>query len=145
MHAQFARPRSKEVAFGAHDVADLQKLVKREILLRNGVLAHVDLQALAVLGKMRETGLAHLADGENAARDAHWHVRIELFGGLVAILGQDLRDGMAGVETMAVCAKPERLDLRDAGHALVIQLVFKGQYLAPVFYRPRRRMPVPQV
>ncbi len=61
MDAQFAGPGAEQVSFDADNIADVEDLIQRVILLRHGVLADIDLQPLAVLLQMREAGLAHAA------------------------------------------------------------------------------------
>ena len=52
----------------------------------------------------------------------------KLFGGSIAVLGQDLRNGMREIETMAVRLEAESFDFGDALDALAVQVVFKRQY-----------------
>ena len=125
VHAQLAGPGAEQVAFHADDVADIEQLVERVVLFADRVLANVNLQPLAVLHQMREAGLAHAANGQDAAGDLHRHARLQLLGGLVAVLRQDLRNGVREIETVAVRLKAERFDFRDAADALLVQLVFK--------------------
>src|ERR1035438_3761886 len=49
VHTQLAGSGSEEVAFDADDVAEVQLLVKREVLLTYRVFADINLQPLAVL------------------------------------------------------------------------------------------------
>jgi hypothetical protein len=71
MDAELAGAGAEQVAFHAHDVAEVEQLVKSCIIaLADGVLAHVDLQPLAVLLQVREAGLAHAAHGLDASGDA---------------------------------------------------------------------------
>ena len=93
--------------------------VEREVALRNSVLLHVDLQALAVLKKMREAGLAHAPQGLDAAADAHGHGRGQLLGGLRAVVGEDLRDAVREVEAAAVGAEAESLNFTNPIEALL--------------------------
>ena len=100
--AELAGAGAEQVAFHADDVADIQHLEELEIALAHGVFLDVDLQALAVLLQVREAGLAHVADGHDAAGDAHAHLRRQFFGGLGAILRQDLGNGVGELEPAAV-------------------------------------------
>ena len=126
--AQLAGPGAEQVALDADDVADIEQLVERKILFADRVLAHIDLQLLAVLHQMRETGLAHAADGHDAAGDAHLDARLQLCSAVfVAVFGQDLRDGVREIEPLAVRLKPERFNFGDATDALLVQIVFEGQ------------------
>src|SRR5689334_170906 len=65
--AEFPGSCPEQVAVDADNVSEIEMLIELVVLLGNGVLAHVDLQALAVLLQMRESGLAHAADGEYPA------------------------------------------------------------------------------
>ena len=72
MNAELARPGPEQVSFHADDIAQVQLLVKREVLLAHRVLTNINLQPLAVLQQMRESGLAHAAyrcDARAAAAD----------------------------------------------------------------------------
>ena len=71
MHAQLAGAGAEQIAFDADDVAQIEQLVETIVALGNRVLAHVDLQAFARLHQVQESGLAHAADGLDAAGDAH--------------------------------------------------------------------------
>ena len=70
MDAEFAGAGAEQVAFDADDVADVEQLIERIVALRDRILAYVDLQAFAVLHQVHEAGLAHAANGENAAGEA---------------------------------------------------------------------------
>ena len=66
MHAELARARAEQVALHADDVADIEQLEELEVALADGVLLDVDLQPLAVLLQVRESGLAHVAQASSA-------------------------------------------------------------------------------
>ena len=101
--------------------------VQLVIALGNRVLAHVDLQPLARLHQVQEAGLAHAADGLDAAGDAHVRLVGQFFGGLRAVLGENLRNGVSEIEALAVGPEAERLDLGGAAQALFEQIVFERQ------------------
>ncbi len=85
VHAQFAGARAEQIAFDAHDVADVEQLIERVLALIDGVAAHVHLQPLAALHQVEEAGLAHAPHGLNAPGDADLRFRRrQLFGGLGA-------------------------------------------------------------
>ena len=86
MHAQLARARAEQVAFHAHDVAHVEPLIERVVRFRNRIFANVDLQALARLHQVHETGLAHAADGLNPAGDAHARLIGNFLRGLGAVV-----------------------------------------------------------
>ncbi len=117
--AQFAGAGAEEVAVHADDVADIEQLEELIIALAHGVLLHVDLQTLAVLLEVGEAGLAHVAQGHEAAGDADAHFGGQLFGGLGAVRGQNLGNGMGEIEPAPVGAVSQRFDLADAGQALL--------------------------
>jgi hypothetical protein len=58
VHAELAGAGAEEVAIDA------------VVGIGDGVFADVDLEALAILEEVREAGLAHAADGEDASGDA---------------------------------------------------------------------------
>lgn len=96
------------------------------------VLLDVGLEALAELLHVGETGLAHAADGGEAAGEADLRLfSFELFGGLRGEGGEDGRDGGGKVEALAVGAETECLDFTDAGKALVEEILFQGQSNTP--------------
>ena len=80
--AELAGPGAEQIALRADDVAEIEQLPELIILLRHGVLLDVDLELLAVLHQMRESGLAHAAYGLNPAADLYADSRLEFFGGL---------------------------------------------------------------
>ena len=131
MHTQLAGSGSEEVAFDADDVAEVQLLVKCEVLFTYRIFADINLQPLAVLQQMRESGLAHAANGGDAAGHLHYYARLEFDRGLGSVLRQYLRNGVREIEAVAVRLEAQCLDFRDAADALLVQFVFKGQNSAP--------------
>ena len=65
--------------------------------------------------------------GHQAAGDADAHLGQQLFGGLGAVAGDDLGNGVGEFETAAVGPVSQRLDLANAGQALLEQIVFQRQ------------------
>ena len=88
-------------------------LEELEIALADRVLLDVDLQALAVLLQVREAGLAHVAQGLQAAGDADARLRRQLFGGLRAVLGENSGNGVREFESLAVGPVAQLVDLRE--------------------------------
>ena len=127
VQAQLPCAGAEQVPFGAHDIADVEPLVELEVALRHAVTAHVDLQALAVLLQVGETGLPHAAQGSDASGYAHAHRLRQLLGGSGAVLGQDGGDSVGEIVTAAVGTVAQRLQLPSALQALLKQLVFQGQ------------------
>ncbi len=76
---------------------------------------------------MSEPGLAHVAQGHQAARDAHAGFRRQLFGGFRAVRSQDFGDGVAVFEASSVRAVAQCFDLAGPREALLQQLVFQRQ------------------
>ena len=76
MNAQFIGPGAEQVAFDADEVAQVEELIERIFLFADGVLAHVDLESLAILHQMREASFAHAANGHNAPGDADLYARV---------------------------------------------------------------------
>ena len=127
MHTQFAGARAEQVAFGADEIADIETLKQLEVVGTDGIAAHVNLELLAVLRQVRETRLTLAANGFHASRHANFQFRGKLFGGLRAILRQDLRNGVREVVPLAVGAITHALDLAYPRPALAEQLIFQGQ------------------
>ena len=120
VNAQFSRARAKQIAFDADDVAGIENFVQLVFRLRNRILADVDLQLFARLHQVQKTGFAHAAHGLDASGDAHLRpVRqlLRCFGGKIA---QNLRDRVRKIETLAVGAEAQRLNLRRSVQALVV-------------------------
>ncbi len=65
----------------------------------------------------------------------------QLLGGLLAIFGQDLRNGVGEIEAVAVRLEAEGLDFGDAPDALLVQVVFERQYSLLNKYRAQRSGP----
>ena len=111
--AQLAGARAEQIAFDAHDVADVEQLVERILALIDGVAAHIDLEPLAALHQVEEAGLAHAPHGLNASGDANLRFRRrQFFGGLRALRRQDLRYGVREIKALPVRPEPERLNFR---------------------------------
>ena len=51
----------------------------------------------------------------------------QFFRGLRSVVSQNLRDGVTGVEPLAISAEAQSLDFRRAAEALSEQIVFQGQ------------------
>jgi len=125
VHAELAGARAEKVAFDAHDVADIEQLIELEIALADSILAHVNLQALAPLGEVKESGFSLAAHGLDAPRDAHPRFGgVEFLGGLRAVGRQQLRNRMREIESLAVSRKSECFNFPHALHALLEQIVF---------------------
>ena len=118
VHAQLAGSGAEQVAFDADDIAEIEHLVELVFVLGNRVLADVHLQSLAGLHQVHESGLAHAADGLDAAGDADLGFIGELFRGFGRVRCENLRNGVREIESLAVGAEAERLDFRDAAQAL---------------------------
>ena len=69
MHGKLAGARAHQVAANADVIAEVEQLVESEVVLADVVLADVDLEALAALLELSESGLALDPDGHDAACD----------------------------------------------------------------------------
>ena len=105
---------------------DVEHLVQLIFVLRNRVLANIDLQPLARLHQVQKPGLAHPPHGLDAPGDFHLRLLRQLLRGLRRILAQNVGNRVREIEPLAVGAESERFDLRRALQALVEQIVFKG-------------------
>ena len=76
VNAQFVGPGAEQVAFHADQVAQIEQLVERVFLFADRIFAHIDLKLLAILHQVREAGLAHAANGHDAACDANLYARL---------------------------------------------------------------------
>ncbi len=63
----------------------------------------------------------------NAPGDAHADLRHQLLGGLRAVRGQNLRNGVGEIVALAIGAISQRFDFVDARRALLQQFVFQRQ------------------
>ena len=132
VHRQLAGARAEEIACDADDVAEVEQLVELEFGLRNGILLDIDLELGAALLEMHEAGLAHAADGQDAAGETHRDAGgVEFFGGLRAAFGPNLGDRVGEVEALPVGPEPQRLDLANAREALFKLLLLEGQKGTP--------------
>ena len=93
---QLSGASAKQISADPDVIAEIEQLVEVEALVADGVFLDVDLQLLPALLQVRESGLAHEADGHDAPRDANVHPRLlELLGSLGGVLGQDLLERCA--------------------------------------------------
>ena len=60
---------------------------------------------------MGEAGFTHVADGHDAAGNPHVDARGQLLGGLGAVLAQNVRNGVGGIEALAVGPVTQGFDL----------------------------------
>src|SRR5262249_11093734 len=134
VHGKLAGARAEEIAFHADDVPDIDLLVQLEIALTDLVLLDVDLESFAILYEMREASLAHPAQRLHASGDAHTVGRRQRFGRLRAELGQDFGHGASVVESLAVRAIAQTLDLFGALNALLQQFIFQRQFILQSFW-----------
>ena len=75
MNAELSGARPKEIALAPDDVSNVEKLEQFEIAGRQQILLEVNLEALAALQQVRETGLPHAPDGLHPPGDTHLHAR----------------------------------------------------------------------
>ncbi len=100
---ELVRPRAKQMAFHADDIADVQELIHAKVALGQRILLDVDLNLRAAVGQHQEIGLAEAADAQNAAAgngvDA---VLFELRPGLPAVRANQVADRGISLEPMRV-------------------------------------------
>src|SRR5262249_51093007 len=116
---KLARAGAEEVSFNADDVADVEELEELKIALGDGVFLDVNLHPLAGLLKVHEARLAHGTARHHATGDADADFGRELFGGLRAVGGEDLRDGVRELEAAAVGQVAECFYFADTGKTLL--------------------------
>src|SRR4029077_11322823 len=68
---QLARPRPERTSHHADDVTDVERAIRRERVLAQHVAARVHLEVLAAILDLEKSGLAEIAHGDDASRDAH--------------------------------------------------------------------------
>ena len=131
MDAEFAGARAEQISADADVVAEVEQLVEFESLFADGIFLHVNLQLLAALLKVRESGLAHEADRHDASGDADVDARLlEFLGGLCGVLRQDLLGRMGELVLAAVRGLAERLNLFQLLAPQFVNLVVKCQGIA---------------
>src|SRR5262249_50701305 len=127
MDAEFPSARAEQIPLGANDVADIQPLKQREITGADGIASHVNLELLAVLRQVRESGLPLAADGFHASSDAYFQVRGKLFGRLRTVRRQDSRNRVREIVPPPIGAITHAFDFAYSRPALAEQLIFQGQ------------------
>jgi hypothetical protein len=90
------------------------------ILLGDCIFFDIDLKLVAVLHQVGKAGLAHAANRVNATGDPYADtVCLEVFAALGRVLCVNARNGIGGVEALAVGLIPERAYFSDALRALL--------------------------
>ena len=112
MNAEFARARAEQISADSDMIAQVKQLPKFVSRIADRIFLDVDLQPLAVLLQVREAGLAHQPDCHDASRNPHGHARrFQFLRRLPAVLGQNLRHGVAVVKLARIRRMPESLNL----------------------------------
>ncbi len=112
MDAELARARAKQISANSNVIAQVEQLPQFKAGIADRIFLDVDLQPLAVLLQVREPGLAHQPYRHDASRHPHGHARrFQFLRGLPAILGQNLRHGVAVVVLPRISRMPESLNL----------------------------------
>ncbi len=136
MDGEFAGASAEEMAADADVVAQVEELVQRERVFADVVLADVDLEALATLLELRESGFPLNTDRHDAAGDADvdgcWG-GFELFGGEGVVGGAELGDGVGGGVAVGIrsfgVGEAVRLteggDLLELVAALLVEIFFE--------------------
>ena len=121
---QFAGAGAEQESAHPDVVADIEQLPELESGLAQVIFLDVDLQPLPALLQVGESCLAHQADGHDASGDAHLDFRtLELFGGAVFVVGQDLRNLVRGLVFVRIGALAQRFDLLELLPAKLIDVL----------------------
>ena len=129
VNAELAGARAKQITARADVIAEVEQFVKVESFFTDRVFFHVDLEALALLLDVRESGLAHEADGHDASGDASVDaIGFELLGSLLAVVGENLRDGVCGLVMIRIGLLAERFDLAQLVFAKVINVLVECHF-----------------
>ena len=128
VHGEFAGTRAEQVAADADVIAEVEQSVEIKPLVTDCVFFYVDLESLACLLEVSESGFAHETDRHDAASNAHVHARLlQLFRGFSGVLGEDLRNAVSEVVFARVGFLSERFNLFDLVAAKVVNLVVECQ------------------
>src|SRR5664279_3858249 len=96
--AEFSGAGTEEVSLDADVVTQVEQFVELEPLFADEVELDINLQPLAALLEMRESGLTHETDRHDSTRDADVDARLgQFFGGLGQAFIENLRDGVRAV------------------------------------------------
>jgi hypothetical protein len=128
MHGEFAGTRAEQVAADADVIAEVKQSVEIKPLVTDCVFFYVDLEPLACLLEVSESGFAHETDRHDAAGDAHVDARVlQLLRGFCRVLREDLRNAVSEVVFARVGFLSERFNLFDLVAAEVVDLVVECQ------------------
>ena len=112
MDAEFTGARAKQISTDADVIAQVEQFPEFVSGVADRIFLDVDLQPLAVLLQVSEPSLAHQADCHDASRDPHRHARrFQFVSRLPAVLGENLRHGVAVVELRRISRMPESFNL----------------------------------
>jgi hypothetical protein len=93
-------------------IAQVEQFVEFETFFAYRILLHVNLQPLPALLQVRKSGLTHEPDSHNASGNTYidaW--TFQLFGGLVRVIRDNLRNRMGGLVFRWVNLLTERFNL----------------------------------
>ena len=114
MNAEFARPGAKKISAHANVIAQVEQFPQFVSGITDRIFLDVDLEPLPILLQVREAGLAHQPDRHDATRDSHGDARrFQFFRRLAAVLGQNLRHGVAEVIFARISRMPEGLNFLE--------------------------------
>src|ERR1035441_10659977 len=106
MNAELSRARAKRISANPYVIAQVKQLPKFEAGIADRILLDIDLQPLPVLLQVREPGLGHQPEHHDAPRTPHRPPRrVQLLRSLPAVLGPNLRHGVAVVELSRIDLK----------------------------------------
>ena len=128
VNGQFARAGAEQVALHADVVTQVEQLVERKAFFAHEVELDVNLQLLAALLEVGESGLALQADGHDASGHTDVDPRVfEFFGGLGQVGVENLREGVGGFVAVGVGELPQRFNLLQLFFAKFVDFLVEGQ------------------
>ena len=128
MDAELAGAGSEQVSADADVVTEIEQLVELETFFADSIFLDIDLQLLAVLLDVGESGLAHEANGHDASGDANVDaVLVEFLGGLGRVVGEDLFDRVSEFVFAAIRGLAESFNLLELFAAQIIDMFVECQ------------------
>src|SRR5258708_11971755 len=114
MNGKLSSLRAEQITPDADVVAPVEQLVESKTFSAHEIELYVDLELLPALLQMSESRLALEADGDDAPRHFYLDARVlQLLGGLVGVLCENLRRRMGEIEFVRIRLLPQGLDLPE--------------------------------
>ena len=128
MNREFAGAGAEEVSADADVVAEVEQFVEFESFVADGIFLDVNLQLLAALLQVSESGFAHQANGHDASGHADVDARLfEFFGSLLRVCAQNLLERVGEFVLAAVGGLAQGLDLFQLFAAQVVNMIVECQ------------------